>query len=110
MKKTIGFRPDLSFIPHAARNLGRAHAKAPTWGCPKFLAARGITATEREAYCSVQTSASASCLFNMLIINYLVEGEIQHLLTPANIGVGKMDTMGYLALNLDHIIAISRRS
>ncbi len=33
-----------------------------------------------------------------------VENEIQHLLTDANIAIGKMDTMGYLAPNLDHII------
>jgi Fic family protein len=36
----------------------------------------------------------------------LIEGEIQHLLTNANIAIGKMDTMGYLAPNLDHIIAM----
>lgn len=35
-----------------------------------------------------------------------IEGEIQHLLTNANIAIGKMDTMGYLAPNLDHIIAM----
>ncbi len=35
-----------------------------------------------------------------------IEGEIQHLLTSANIAIGKMDTMGYLAPNLDHIIAM----
>jgi len=35
-----------------------------------------------------------------------MEGEIQHLLTSANIAIGKMDTMGYLAPNLDHIIAM----
>ncbi len=35
-----------------------------------------------------------------------IEGEIQHLLTDANIAVGKMDTMGYLAPNLEHIIAM----
>jgi len=35
-----------------------------------------------------------------------MEGEIQHLLTTANIAVGKMDTMGYLAPNLEHIIAM----
>lgn len=35
-----------------------------------------------------------------------VEGEIQHLLTNANIAIGKMDTMGYLVPNLDHIIAM----
>ncbi len=35
-----------------------------------------------------------------------MEGEIQHLLTNANIAIGKMDTMGYLAPNLDHIIAM----
>lgn len=35
-----------------------------------------------------------------------IEGEIQHLLTNANIAIGKMDTMGYLVPNLDHIIAM----
>ncbi len=35
-----------------------------------------------------------------------IEGEIQHLLTNANIALGKMDTMGYLVPNLDHIIAM----
>jgi Fic family protein len=35
-----------------------------------------------------------------------IEGEIHHLLTDANIAIGKMDTMGYLAPNLDHIIAM----
>lgn len=35
-----------------------------------------------------------------------VEGEIQHLLTNANIAIGKMGTMGYLAPNLEHIIAM----
>lgn len=35
-----------------------------------------------------------------------MEGEIQHLLTNANIAIGKMDTIGYLAPNLDHIIAM----
>jgi Fic family protein len=35
-----------------------------------------------------------------------IEGEIQHLLTSANIAIGKMDTMGYLIPNLDHIIAM----
>jgi Fic family protein len=35
-----------------------------------------------------------------------IEGEIQHLLTSANIAIGKMDTMGYLVPNLDHIIAM----
>jgi len=35
-----------------------------------------------------------------------IEGEIQHLLTNANIAIGKMDTMGYLAPNLEHIIAM----
>jgi Fic family protein len=35
-----------------------------------------------------------------------IEGEFQHLLTNANISIGKMDTMGYLAPNLDHIIAM----
>jgi len=35
-----------------------------------------------------------------------VEGEIQHLLTNANIAVGKMDTMGYLVPNLDYIIVM----
>lgn len=32
--------------------------------------------------------------------------EIQHLLTNANIAIGKMDTMGYLAPNLENIIAM----
>jgi Fic family protein len=35
-----------------------------------------------------------------------IEGEILHLLTNANIAIGKMDTMGYLVPNLDHIIAM----
>ena len=35
-----------------------------------------------------------------------IENEIHHLLTDANIAIGKMDTMGYLAPNLDHIIAM----
>ena len=35
-----------------------------------------------------------------------LEGEIQELLTKANIAIGKMDTMGYLAPNLEHIIAM----
>lgn len=35
-----------------------------------------------------------------------IEGEIQHLLTDANIAIGKLDTMGYLAPNLSHIIAM----
>ena len=35
-----------------------------------------------------------------------IEGEMQHLLTNANIAIGKMDTMGYLAPNLEHIIAM----
>lgn len=35
-----------------------------------------------------------------------IEGEVQHLLTNANIAIGKMDTMGYLVPNLDHIIAM----
>ena len=35
-----------------------------------------------------------------------IEGELQHLLTNANIAIGKMDTMGYLAPNLEHIIAM----
>jgi Fic family protein len=35
-----------------------------------------------------------------------IKGEIQHLLTNANIAIGKMDTMGYLVPNLDHIIAM----
>ena len=35
-----------------------------------------------------------------------IEGEIQHLLTNANIAIGKMDTMGYLVPNLSHIIAM----
>ena len=35
-----------------------------------------------------------------------VEGEIQHLLTLADIAIGKIDTMGYLVPNLDHIIAM----
>ncbi len=35
-----------------------------------------------------------------------IEGEIQHLLTNANIAIGKMDTMGYLVPNLEHIIAM----
>ncbi len=35
-----------------------------------------------------------------------MDAEMQHLLTDANIAVGKMDTMGYLAPNLDQIIAM----
>lgn len=35
-----------------------------------------------------------------------LEQEIQHLLTNANIAIGKLDTMGYLVPNLDHIIAM----
>ena len=35
-----------------------------------------------------------------------IEGEIQDLLTNANIAIGKMDTMGYLVPNLDHITAM----
>lgn len=35
-----------------------------------------------------------------------IENEIHHLLTDANIAIGKMDTMGYLVPNLDHIIAM----
>ena len=35
-----------------------------------------------------------------------MEGEIQELLTKANIAIGKMDTMGYLVPNLEHIIAM----
>lgn len=35
-----------------------------------------------------------------------IEGEVQHLLTNANIAIGKMDTMGYLVPNLEHIIAM----
>lgn len=35
-----------------------------------------------------------------------IEGEIQRLLTSANIAIGKMDTMGYLVPNLDHTIAM----
>ncbi|MBN2479210.1 MAG: Fic family protein [Parachlamydiales bacterium] len=31
---------------------------------------------------------------------------IQHILTNANIAIGKLDTMGYLVPNLDHIIAM----
>ncbi len=31
---------------------------------------------------------------------------LQHLLTDANIAIGKLDTMGYLVPNLDHIIAM----
>jgi Fic family protein len=38
-----------------------------------------------------------------------IEGELQHLLTDANIAIGKMDTTGYLVPNLDHIIAMSIR-
>jgi Fic family protein len=38
--------------------------------------------------------------------NIQIEGEIQHLLTNANIAIGKLDTMGYLAPNLNHIIAM----
>lgn len=33
-------------------------------------------------------------------------GEIQHLLTDANMAIGKMEMMGYLAPNLEHIIAM----
>jgi Fic family protein len=36
----------------------------------------------------------------------LIQGGIQHLLTDANIALGKLDTMGYLVPNLDHIIAM----
>ena len=35
-----------------------------------------------------------------------IEGDIQSLLTDANIAIGKLDTMGYLAPNLNHIIAM----
>lgn len=35
-----------------------------------------------------------------------MEGELQHLLTDAGIAIGKLDTMGYLAPNLNHIIAM----
>ncbi|HAZ15368.1 MAG: cell filamentation protein Fic [Chlamydiae bacterium GWC2_50_10] len=35
-----------------------------------------------------------------------IEGEMQCLLTEANIAIGKLDTMGYLAPNLNHIIAM----
>ncbi len=33
----------------------------------------------------------------------------QHLLTDANIAIGKLDTMGHLAPNLKHIIAMYTR-
>src|SRR3989344_7795528 len=35
-----------------------------------------------------------------------IEGDMQSLLTDANIAIGKLDTMGYLAPNLNHIIAM----
>lgn len=35
-----------------------------------------------------------------------IEGEIQGFLTDANIAIGKLDAMGYLAPNLNHIIAM----
>ncbi len=35
-----------------------------------------------------------------------IEGEMHGLLTDANIAIGKLDTMGYLAPNLSHIIAM----
>jgi len=35
-----------------------------------------------------------------------IEGEMQSLLTDANIAIGKLDTMGCLAPNLNHIIAM----
>ncbi|MBI5345962.1 MAG: Fic family protein [Chlamydiae bacterium] len=35
-----------------------------------------------------------------------LEDGIQHLLTDANIAIGKLDTMGFLVPNLDHIIAM----
>lgn len=35
-----------------------------------------------------------------------IEGEMQNLLTDANIAIGKLDAMGYLAPNLNHIIAM----
>jgi Fic family protein len=35
-----------------------------------------------------------------------MEGDMQSLLTNANIAIGKLDTMGYLAPNLSHIIAM----
>lgn len=35
-----------------------------------------------------------------------LENEIQHLLTDANIAIGKLDMMGYLVPNLDHMIAV----
>ena len=35
-----------------------------------------------------------------------IEGDMQRLLTDANIAIGKLDAMGYLAPNLNHIIAM----
>ena len=35
-----------------------------------------------------------------------IEGDMQSLLTDANITIGKLDTMGYLAPNLNHIITM----
>ena len=35
-----------------------------------------------------------------------IEGDMQSLLTDANIAIGKLDTMGYLTPNLNHIIAM----
>ena len=35
-----------------------------------------------------------------------IEGDMQSLLTDANIAIGKLDTVGYLAPNLSHIIAM----
>ncbi len=35
-----------------------------------------------------------------------IEEEIQNLLTDANIAIGTLDAMGYLAPNLNHIIAM----
>jgi len=35
-----------------------------------------------------------------------MEREIQHLLTNANMAIGKLDTMGYLVPHLDHMIAM----
>lgn len=35
-----------------------------------------------------------------------IEGDMQSLLTDANIAIGKLDAMGYLAPNLNHIIAM----
>lgn len=35
-----------------------------------------------------------------------IDGGLQHLLTQANMAIGKLDTMGYLAPNLDHLIAM----